>query len=116
MTIKSSLVEKIVAEAKALGELNYRSFLVKEQLKTLHVQTKDDSFFLKRKPRHPGESWRAKDMERSLRDHRKSLIRMGYLEQQELDQIQRLAQEVEDQMKETMSGLLEHFSTERRKG
>ena len=104
----SSLLRKVVDLAKSLGELNHRSFLLKDQLKALHLQAKDDRAFLK--TRDHTESWRAKDARQALRDHRRYLVRLGYLGQQELDQIERLAQEVEDQMKEIMGSLLQRIS------
>jgi len=36
----SSLLKTIVSLAKSLGELNHRSFLLKEELKALHLQGK----------------------------------------------------------------------------
>jgi hypothetical protein len=50
-TKKNSTLLKIVDQAKALGELNHRSFLIKEDLKALQLQGKEDSAFLKRKTR-----------------------------------------------------------------
>lgn len=99
----SSLVGKIVAEAKASGELRYRIFLVKEQIKALHLQSEDDRAFVK--IRRPAESWRGKDARRAFQDHRKYLIRMGYLHQQELDQLEGLSVEIETQLLETIDSL-----------
>ncbi len=45
----NTLIGKIVARAKILGELHHREFLLKDQLKALLLQGKEDSAFLKRK-------------------------------------------------------------------
>jgi hypothetical protein len=103
-----SLVRKIVAEAKAAGELSHRIFLVKEEIKALHIQSQDDSDFLK--TRHRSKSSREEDALQALRDHRKYLVRMGYLQQKELDQLEMLSQEIEASLKEKTNDLLERIN------
>src|SRR2546428_5713105 len=102
----SSMLKTIVSLAKSLGELNHRSFLLEEELKALHLQGKEDSAFLKRKK---GDTPRSADQKSALREHVEYLAHMRCLEEQELEQITRLAREVEDQMKETVSDLLERI-------
>jgi len=98
----SSMLKTIVSLAKSLGELNHRSFLLKEELKALHLQGKEDSAFLKRRT---GNTPRRTDHRRALKDHVEYLARMQCLAKQELEQVERLSFEIEQQMGEIMRSL-----------
>ncbi|HWY28404.1 MAG TPA: hypothetical protein VNW25_04000 [Candidatus Sulfotelmatobacter sp.] len=102
---RSRLIKKIIAEAKASGELRYRIFLVKEQIKVLQLQSEDDADSLK--TRQPAKSSREEEMWQALQDHRRYLVRMGYLQQVELDQLEKVSGEVEAELEEMTSYLLE---------
>jgi hypothetical protein len=104
----SRLIKSIIDEAKASGELKHRIFLVKEEIKALHLQSQDYAAFLK--SRHLPESWRTKDAKDALRERRQFLVRQGYLQQSELDQLERLSGEIESLLKETTSDLLEKIA------
>ena len=98
----SSLLKTIVSLAKSLGELNHRSFLLKEELKALQLQGKEDSAFPKRKTE---DTARRADHRRALKDHVEYLAHMQYLAKQELEQVERLSFEIEQQMGEIMRSL-----------
>ena len=98
----SSLLKTIVSLAKSLGELDHRSFLLKEELKALQLQGKEDSAFLKRRT---GNTARRADHRRALKDHVEYLAHMQCLAKQELEQVERLSFEIEQQMGEIMRGL-----------
>ena len=98
----SSLLKTIVSLAKSLGELNHRSFLLKEELKALQLQGKEDSAFLKRRT---GNTPRKADHRRALKDHVEYLAHMQCLAKQELEQVERLSFEIEQQMGEIMRSL-----------
>jgi len=105
----ATLLTRIINLARSHGELHHRQFLIREQLKGLDAQAREASFFQRKTEiefvtRHMAESSRA-DYKRTQRDHAEYLARMRYLEQQELEQIQRLEREVGDQLKETVSDL-----------
>src|SRR5207253_8182126 len=104
MTTKkhSSLLKTIVSLAKSLGELNHRSYLLKEELKALQLQGKEDSAFLKRRT---GNTPRRADHRRALKDHVEYLASMQCLAKQELEQVERLSFEIEQQMGEIMRSL-----------
>ena len=104
----ASLVRRVVELGKSLGELNHRSFLLKDHLRTLDAQAREDFAFQKRKMGHMPESRRA-EYKRALRDHYQHLMRTRHLEREELQQVTRLAREVEDQVRETTSNLLERI-------
>jgi len=98
----SSLLKTIVSLAKSLGELNHRSFLLKEELKALQLQGKEDSAFLKRKK---GDTPKGADQKSALREHVEYLAHMQCLAKQELEQVERLSFEIEQQMGEIMRSL-----------
>ena len=98
----SSLLKTIVNLAKSLGELNHRSFLLKEEVKALQLQGKEDSAFLKRRT---GNTPRRTDHRRALKDHVEYLAHMQCLAKQELEQVERLSFEIEQQMGEIMRSL-----------
>jgi len=105
----STLLTRIIDLARSHGELRYRHFLIREQLKGLDAQVREASFFQRKTEiefvtRHMAESSRA-DYKRTQRDHAKYLARTRYLEQQELEQIQRLERKVGNQLKQTVSDL-----------
>lgn len=98
----SNLIKKIVDFAQTLGELHHRGFLAREHLKGLEAQAREESSFAKRSPTHVTRTRRL-----ALEERREYLVRMRLLEQQELEEIQRMEREVESLMKETISDLLE---------
>ena len=98
----SSLLKTIVSLAKSLGELNHRSFLLKEELKALHLQGREDSAFLKKRT---GNTARRADHRGALKDHVEYLAHMQCLAKQELEQVERLSFEIEQQMGEIMRSL-----------
>jgi len=98
----SSLLKTIVNLAKSLGELNHRSFLLKEELKALQLRGNEDSAFLKKRT---GNTARRADHRRALKDHVEYLAHMQCLAKQELEQVERLSIEIEQQIGEIMRSL-----------
>lgn len=103
----SRLIKKIIDVAKASGELNCRTSMLREELKSLHIRAEDDDAFLKSR-QHP-ESWRTKDAKDALQERRQFLVREGYLQQQELDALEKLSAEIEAQLKVTTQSLVERL-------
>jgi len=108
-TKTATLLTGIIDLARSHGELRHRHFLIREQIKGLDAQVRENSFFQRKTEfefvtRHMAESSRA-DYRRSQRDHGEYLARTRHLEQQELKEIQRLEREVGNQLKQTVSDL-----------
>ena len=99
-----TLIGKIVARAKILGELHHREFLIQEQLKGLDASDREDRVFQKRRSTRIAESRRA-DYVLALQERRQHLAHMKFLAQEELGEVQRLSFEIEKEMGESISSL-----------
>src|SRR5438876_3147006 len=107
------LLKKVVAYARALGELEYRQTLNEGEMKQIDsnlIEGTEYSASLRKKVSRTTESEalavRHREYRASLREHTKWLARTRFLLQEENEQLERSRSEMQAQLGETI-GLLE---------
>ena len=108
-TVMARLLDKIVAEAGALGELKYRRGLIEDEMKQIDLADRRDrsvrAYVAERKTSQTTEPAALavfREYRRSIREHSKYLSHTRFLLQEEWEQIGRLRSEMEMQLAETI--------------
>src|SRR5437763_13927263 len=102
-TVMARLLDKIVAEAGALGELKYRHTLIEEEIEQIDLAVRSGRSALSKKKKAGRTTESAvlavrRGYRRSIQEHSKYLSRTRFLLQVEFEQIGRLKDEMQAQL------------------
>jgi len=106
-TVMARLLDKIVAEAGALGELKYRHTLIEEEIEQIDLAVRSGRSALSKKKKAGRTTESAvlavrREYRRSIQEHSRNLSRTRFLLQVEFEEIGRLNDEIQMILGETI--------------